>query len=328
MPAVGWRDVRAAIIDRIGEPPRLGEMEEPVRESGKALIQVAAASINPLDLAIAAGRYYGGSPEPPYVPGTEGVGAVLEADSVSAGTIVRFEARSGRYGSLAERALAPEETLIELPTATYNVLAAAIGVAGLAAWLALENRGKLTKGETVLVLGASGAVGQIAIQAAKILGAERVIAAARSLDGLRRALELGADTSVELGSQGVDELSDQFREAAGGEIDLVVDPLWGTPAIAALQALRTGGRLVNLGQSAGAEAPVSSAAVRSRMRSIVGHANAMTPGDVKRDAYLTLLEHAKAGRLAVDFEVMPLEEIAPAWELQTTSPHRKIVLRP
>jgi NADPH:quinone reductase-like Zn-dependent oxidoreductase len=328
LPAVGWRDVRAAIIDRIGEPPRLGEMEEPVRESGKALIQVAAASINPLDLAIASGRYYGGSPEPPYVPGTEGVGAVLEADSVSAGIVVRFEARSGRYGSLAERAIAPEETLIELPKATYNVLAAAIGVAGLAAWLALDHRGKLAEGETVLVLGASGAVGQIAVQAAKILGAGTVIAVARSADGLRRARELGADATVELGSQGPDQLSSQFREAAGGEIDLVVDPLWGAPAVAALQTLRTGGRLVNLGQSAGAEAVVSSAAVRSRSRSIVGHANAMTPRDVKRDAYLTLLEHAREGRLTVDFEVMPLEEITRAWELQASSPHRKIVVRP
>jgi NADPH:quinone reductase len=320
--------VRAAIIDSIGELPRVGKMEEPVRGRGQALIRVAAASINPLDLAISSGRYYGGSPEAPYVPGTEGVGEVVEADSFSAGTIVRFEARSGRHGSLAEAALASEETLIGLPEGADESLAAAIGVAGLAAWLALQWRGRLEPGEVVLVMGASGAVGQIAVQAAKLLGARRVIAAARSIDGLRRARELGSDATVELGSQSVDELAERFREAAGGEIDLVIDPVWGAPAVAALQSLRTEGRLVNLGQSAGAEASISSAAVRSRMRSIMGHANAMAPVAVRRDAYLTLLDHATAGRIAVDFEVMPLDEVTRAWELQATSPHRKIVVKP
>lgn len=320
--------MRAAVIDEIGRAPRSGEMEEPVRQTGQALIAVAAASINPLDLAIAAGRYYGGSPQPPYVPGTEGVGTVLDADSVSAGAVVRFEARAGRHGSLAERALAAEETLIELPKGTENAVAAAIGVAGLAAWLAIENRGKLNQGETVLVLGASGAVGQIAVQSAKILGAGKVIAAARSTDGLRRASELGADSTVEIGSHSVEELSDRFREAAGGEIDLVIDPIWGIPAVAALQSLRTGGRLVNLGQSAGAETSVPSAAIRGRMRSIIGHSNALTPFDTRREAYLGLLEHARADRLTVDLEVLSLEEITQAWELQAASPHRKIVVRP
>lgn len=319
--------MRAAVVHEIGQVPTVENLDQPDRDSGQALIQVAAASINPLDLAIASGRYYGGTPEVPYVPGTEGVGIVVEAESVAAGTRVRFEARSGN-GSLAERALATEDTLIELPEGTDDDLAAAIGVAGLAAWLALEWRGKLEKGETVLVLGASGAVGQIAVQAAKHLGAGRVIAAARSADGLRRARELGADATVELRGQSVDELSNQFREAAGGELDLVIDPLWGEPAVASLQALRTEGRLVNLGQSAGGEATISSASVRSRMRSILGHANRTTPPDVRRDAYLTLLEEASAGRLRVDLEVLALDEIARAWGQQAASPHQKIVVRP
>jgi NADPH:quinone reductase-like Zn-dependent oxidoreductase len=319
--------VRAAIIEQVGNSPRVIEVKEPERGPGMTVIQVAAASINPLDLAIASGRYYGGPPDIPYVPGTEGVGIVVEADSIAAGTRVRFEARSGN-GSLAERALATEDTLIELPEGTDDDLAAAIGVAGLAAWLALEWRGKLEEGETVLVLGASGAVGQIAVQAARHLGAGRVIAAARNPDGLRRARELGADATVELRGQSVAELSDQFREAAGGELDLVIDPLWAEPAVAALQALRTEGRLVNLGQSAGGEAIISSASVRGRVRSILGHANRLTPLGVRRDTYLTLLEVARAGRLTVDFEVIPLDEIARAWAQQAASPHRKIVVRP
>lgn len=319
--------MRAAVINEIGQVPRVGDVEDPDRPAGQALIRVIAAAINPLDLAIASGRYYGGTPEVPYVPGTEGVGTVVEADSVAAGTRVRFEARSGN-GSLAERALATEDTLIELPGGTDDDLAAAIGVAGLAAWLALEWRGKLEDGETVLVLGASGAVGQIAVQAAKHLGAGRIIAAARNADGLRRARELGADATVELRGQSVAELSVQFREAAEGELDLVIDPLWGEPAVAALQALRTEGRLVNLGQSAGGDATIASASVRSGMRSILGHANRMTPPGVRRDAYLTLLDHARTGRLKVEIEVVPLDEVGGAWERQADSPHQKIVVRP
>jgi NADPH:quinone reductase len=320
--------VRGAVIDEIGQPPSIRDVEEPTRGAGEALIRVTAAAINPLDLAIASGRYYGGSPETPFVSGTEGVGMVIEADSVAAGTRVRFEARSGRYGSLAERALAGEDTLIELPEGTDDALAAAVGVAGLAAWLALRSRGALRAGEKVLVLGASGAVGQMAVQSAKILGAARVIAAARSAEGLRRAQELGADAVVELGQDDVDALSERFRQAAGGDIDLVIDPLWGEPAVASLQALRTGGRLVNLGQSAGPEAVISSASVRSRMRSVLGHANQMVTPSVRRDAYLAILEHAVAGRLTVDFDVIPLDEVARAWERQAASPHRKIVVRP
>jgi NADPH:quinone reductase len=186
----------------------------------------------------------------------------------------------------------------------------------------------MEKGEVALVLGASGAVGQLAVQVAVLLGARRVIAASLSEEGLRRARELGANATVALGGRSMDQLTEDFREAAGGEIDVVIDPLWGEPAVAALNALGTGGRLVNLGQSAGADAVVSSSSVRGKMRSILGHANHMTPGETKREAYRTLLEHATAGRLVIDIETLPLEEVTRAWEEQAASPHRKMVLRP
>ncbi len=322
--------MRAAVIQRLGDPPLVEERDEPEPAPGFALIEVAAAALNPLDLAIAAGRHYGGSPSTPYVPGSEGAGTVIRSDSFQPGTRVRFESRAtqGGSGSLAERALVPDDALLELPPEADDAVAASLGIAGLAAWLALEWRAKLEKGEVVLVLGASGAVGQIAVQAAKLLGAGRVIAAGRDDAALSRATELGADAAVRLRGRSVEALTEDFRAAAEGDIDVVIDPLWGEPAIAAFDALGPGGRLVNLGQSAGADASFSSAAVRGRRRSILGHANAMTPADIKRDAFRALLEHAIAGRLRVDLEVLPLEEVARAWELQASSPHRKIVLTP
>ena len=136
----------------------------------------------------------------------------------------------------------------------------------------LEWRGALEPGETVLVLGASGVVGQIAVQAAKLLGAGRVVAAARSEEGLEHARELGADATVQLGDG--EGLPAALREAAGGDgFDLVHDPLWGEPAQAALTALRPFGRLVHVGQSAAAEATIPSSVVRATPVDILGYTN-------------------------------------------------------
>ncbi len=322
--------MRAAIIERVAEPPRPGEVAEPQRRPGESLVEMRAASLNPIDLAIASGRFYAGPPQVPYVPGTEGSGVILEGETLPPGTRVRFEVQAGygRNGALAERVAAADRDLITLPDPADDALAAAVGIAGLAAWLALGRRAQLRAGETVLVLGASGAVGQFAVQAAKLLGAGRVVAAARSARGLERARHLGADAVVVLGDGSREELVERFRHAAGGEIDIVVDPLWGEPAMAAIGALGLEGRLVNLGQSAGGEATLSSAAVRGRMRAILGHSNLTTPQALKADAYRTLLTHATNGELSVDLEEVSLEEIAAAWERQASFPYRKIVVRP
>jgi NADPH2:quinone reductase len=323
--------MRAAIVEQVGAAPRPGEAPAPSRGEEDALIAVEAGSINPIDVNVAAGRFYAGPPQVPYVPGREGVGRVLEAPTVAPGTLVRFEVNAGYGygGSLAERAAAPEEDLIELPAGADPALAAGLGIVGMAAWLALERRGRVALGETVLVLGASGAVGKVAVQAARILGARRVVAAARSPEGLRRAAELGADAAVEL-SDGLSrkELAERFREAAGGEIDVVVDPLWGEPAMAALEALAIEGRLVHLGQSAGDEARVISAPLRGRARAILGHSNLVAPLEARRDAFQKLLEHARAGRLELDRDVLPLERIEEAWERQPRSQGRKLVITP
>jgi NADPH2:quinone reductase len=205
-------------------------------------------------------------------------------------------------------------------------LASGFGVAGLAAWLALEWRGDLREGETVLVLGASGAVGVIAVQAAKLLGAGRVVAVGRSEQGLARASELGADATVKLGDQ--EDLAAAFLEACDGQLDLVIDPVWGEPGAAAVKATSFGGRVVQLGQSAGKEATLESGWIRTKMVSILGHTNFAAPTDVRNDAYLRMVRHAAASELTVDYEQVPLEQVAEAWQRQESSPGLKLVLSP
>jgi NADPH2:quinone reductase len=250
---------------------------------------------------------------------------VVEAPGLKSGTRVYFESE-GAHGTLAERSLALASQAVPIPDGVRDEVAACLGIPALAAWLGLEWRGKLGPGETVLVLGATGVLGMIAIQAAKLLGAGRVIAAGRSREGLHRAGELGADATVELGTEG--DLAEHFTRAAAGNLDLVIDPLWGEPGLAALKALRTGGRMVQLGQSAGPEVSLPSGILRGRQLSILGHTNFAVPWEVKAQAFQTMAGHAAAGRLQVSYETLPLEQAPQAWRRQASSPHGKLIVIP
>jgi NADPH:quinone reductase-like Zn-dependent oxidoreductase len=316
--------VKAAVVREVGSPPEPGELPDPQRGDGEALVEVLAAALNPIDVAIAAGRFYAGPPQVPYAPGREGVGLVRESRSNATGTRVRFELDSGygTNGSVAELVVVDEAALVPLPNDAEDKVAAALGIAGIAAWHALEKA--RVEGATVVVLGATGAVGQVAIQGAKLMGARRVVAAARNADALEQVRALGADELVPIGEG---DLTAALKQAADGEIDAVIDPLWGEPAVATLKALRIGGRLVHLGTSAGLEATIPSAPLRGNNVSIIGHSNLTTPHETKARAYRELLEHATAGRLRVNIDVFPLEQVADAWREQAASPHRKIVVQ-
>jgi NADPH:quinone reductase-like Zn-dependent oxidoreductase len=174
-----------------------------------------------------------------------------------------------------------------------------------------DPRGRLAPGETVLVLGGGGIVGQVAIQAARMLGAGRVVAAARSDGARRRAAAAGADDVVPLGRRGRRRRARRrLREACGGAADVVVDPLFGVPATAAARVLARHGRLVNLGCSAGDTATFRSSELRSKPASVIGYTNNDVPSEEKREILATVLGHAAGGRLAVAFESRPLADVA------------------
>jgi NADPH2:quinone reductase len=319
--------VKAALVEQVGEPPVVGEISEPQPGPGQALVQVTAAALNPVDISISKGLFYGGTPDVPYVMGREGVGRVVQGEKLEPGTQIWFRPPVG--GAFAEFALADEDTAVVLPDGTDHSLAAALGIAGLTGWLAVEWRAHLHGGETVLVLGASGAVGRVAVQAARILGASRIVAAARDADALEQARELGAHALVPL-LEGSDpsQLGDAFTEAAGRPLDVVIDPLWGSPAEAALEAAGFSARHVQLGQSAGAEATLSSGTIRGKSLAIVGFTLDHVPQDKIEAAYRRLIELATSGELTIERETLPLDWAGEAWKRQQDSPHRKLVLVP
>lgn len=313
--------MRAAILNEYGEVPQPGETAEPAEAGeGQMVVDVLAAGLNPVDISIASGTFYAGAPPLPYVVGKEGVGRTSD------GQRVYFDAPVAPSGSFAERAVIESESTVALPDGLDDALAVSLGIAGLAAWLALEWRAQLREGETVLVLGASGVVGQIGVQAARLLGAGRVVAAARSPEGLERARRLGADATVRLDRD--EKLAEAFREAAGGAIDVVLDPVWGAPAAAAIDALAVRGRLVQIGQSAGATAEIASAPVRGRLAAILGHMNFLVPLADRQAAYARMARHAAAGELTVEVERVALEDVEQAWKRQQDGPGRKLAIVP
>jgi NADPH2:quinone reductase len=227
-----------------------------------------------------------------------------------------------RNGCMAERVAAPAEAITPVPDGADPALAAAMGIAGMAGWASLSTRVPVRDDDVVLVLGATGTVGTVAVQAARLLGARRVVAAGRDADSLGRVV---ADATVVLEG---DDLAGAFRDACDGGPTLVFDPLWGEPAAAAAEAAKPGARIVQLGQSAGATAPVTSAAIRFKGLEIYGFSNFNLPKDVLDREYARLVEHAMNGDIRVEIDRLPLEDVTAAWERQAQSPHRKLVLVP
>jgi len=290
--------VRAARLHKIGGVPVVDEIETPQGDT----LTVSAAGLNPVDVTIGSGRFYGGVPETPYVIGSEVVG------TVKGGQRVWLYAR----GSMAEYLAPAHGSLITVPDGIDDATAIACGVAGLTAWLAVSWRAPIRPDDTVLVLGASGSLGAVAVQAAKLLGAARVIGAGRRVEHVPGA----ADDVVDLSAGG-----------ALPEATVIIDGLWGEPLERALAAAAHDVRVVQLGQSAGPNATLASNCVRGKTATILGHALHACPPGVREQGYWELCEHVRDGRIAIPTETYALDEIGAAWERQSTgSPGAKLVI--
>jgi NADPH2:quinone reductase len=320
--------VRAAVVSEYQSPPTPGEREMPEPVNGTAIVELLAAGLNPADVAIASGSFPAGSPPLPYVPGIEGVGSVVRSERFRPGTRVWASGRGlgvASDGTFAERFAASEDALVEVPDGADDLLAAALGVVGLAAWMPLSWVAPLEAGETVLVLGATGNVGRVAVQAAKILGAGRVVAVGRDAVRLEQACELGADAAVELDGE---DIRGRLAAALDGAPTLVVDLLWGQPLEAALAAAAPGARIVHVGQSAGPTATIASGLVRGKQLRILGYTNFGVPAEDVARGYAEVVRHAVAGRIRIDVERFSLDEIGDAWTRQRRGVDAKLVVVP
>jgi NADPH2:quinone reductase len=308
--------MEALVLREYGSSPRVEEFAEPEPMSQAHRVEVLAAGLNPVDVTIAAG-HLGTADAVPRVLGNEAV-VVLD------GRPVYTQRTVAPFGSFAEYALTEPGPVIPVPEGVEPATALIAGISGQPAWIPLETTARLQPGETVVVLGATGAAGQVATQAAKLLGAGWVVAAGRDRATLESLRSRGADEIVVLGG---DDDTGALLEASRGGADLVYDPLWGPPFVAALRATKPNGRTVTVGRSTGlltAEVPVFSLLGKSMLT----YRNGETPREVVVAAFNRMLRHAAAGELVVDLTEFPLARAAEAWGLQDGSPHAKLVLKP
>lgn len=320
---------RAAIIDAPGVQPRLGPLALPTRRAGTTLLDVAAAPLNPLDLLIASGAFHSVRHELPYVPGSECVGVVVDSDRYEPDTWVYAECHASPVtpGTLATQVLVADENVLPLPDGVDPVLAAAVGNSGTAAFVPLMEMVDLRPGETVLVLGATGAVGQIAVQVARRAGAGRVVGVGRDAEALRQVSALGADAVVQLVGESREGLAARLA-AAAGPVDVVLDGVYGLPLEAALAVCAPGARLVNIGNLAGTTAQIPAGVLRGKQLTLSGFAGLHLPLAAKQPALSWLWATLADGDLQVPTRTFGLEELPAAWQEQAASPHAKCVVLP
>ncbi|MGZ5384079.1 MAG: zinc-binding dehydrogenase [Acidimicrobiia bacterium] len=270
-----------------------------------------AASLNPADLAISRGLFHKGHPPLPYVVGLEGVGRITSGPGAGR---MAFAYGGGlgvtRNGTAADRFVASTRSLIiELPDGADAGVGAALGTAGAAGWLPIIWRAGTGPDDVVLVLGATGTAGRIALQAARFAGAARIVAAGRDRSRLEAVSDL-ADATVWLEAE---NLSEVLLAACETAPTVIYDPLFGLPFEAALSVAAPRARIVQVGSSAGATATFSSSTVRGRQLNVLGYSNLGAPRDVFADAYRTMLGRFITGSLVLDVVAVPLDEIERAW---------------
>jgi len=319
--------MKAAVLRELGKPPRFEEFAEPTAGKDEVVVRVRAASLKAIDRQLASGSHYASPRELPVICGTDGVGELED------GSRVFFGGPRRPYGAMAERTVAPRAFCFAVPAEIDDDTAAALPNPGVSAWLSLKHRAKLAAGETVLILGATGVTGQLAVQIAKLLGAKRVIGAGRNERALGKLRELGADAAIQL-NQPEDPLKDAFaREAGDAGFDVVIDYVWGHPTETLLAAITRPEfavvtketRLVQVGESAGATIALPAAVLRSTALTILGTAG-IPSRDVLMDAMQQVMTRAARGELRIETNRIALADIESAWVSPESG--RRIVVIP
>ncbi len=306
--------MRAAVVRAIGEAPRCEKFAEPVAGEGEALVQVRAASLKPIDKQLVNGAHFAASREVPFVCGIDGVGTLSDGQRVFFGGV------RAPFGAMAERAVAQRAFCFPVPDGMDDMTAAALPNPGVSAWLALGYRAKAAAGENILILGATGVTGKLAVRIAKLLGARRVVAAGRNREALSRLRELGADATICLDAPAEELVAEFAREIGASGFQVVIDYLWGRPTEIFLEAItrkefavaRAETRLVQVGESAGAAISLPAAVLRSTALTILGTAG-MPPRDVLVEALQKVMALGAVGELGVETERVTLADIENIW---------------
>lgn len=315
--------MKAAVVHDFGLAPRYADFDESAPQPGETVLAVVAAGLHQLVRARASGQHYSSGTTLPQVAGADGVGRLPDGRHAWFGPV------PGPWGTMAERVAVRDGSWLVLPDGADSVRVAGQVNTAMSSWLALRLRAGLQPGQTVAVLGATGASGRLAVQIAKTLGAGRVVAIGRNPAALEQLTEIGADRIVRLSDEG-----ELLEDLGPDEIDVIVDYLWSRPAVnlltAALADREDPSRpltLVQVGSMAGAEAAIPAAALRSRNLRVVGSGIGSIPMPEVMTEMPKIIAAVAADTFDAPIRAVALDEVESAWTAET-GPGMRIVLVP
>lgn len=306
--------MNAALVESYDRPPRYAEFADPVAGDGEVLVEVKVAGLHPIVKALASGKHYGSTGELPFVPGVDGVGELAD------GRRVYFGVTRPPYGTFAEQAVTRPWMCVPLPDGLDDATAAALANPGMSSRAALMRAG-FVAGESVMILGATGSAGRLAVQIARRLGAKQVIATGRNAKALAVLTAFGADGVISL-EQERDTLVSAFREViASAKIDVVLDYLWGQPAEILMEAIAQKGlshtapriRYVQIGNSAGPTISLAGATLRSSGLELLGSGFGSASLEQIMRAVKELFEDAAKRPFSNPRKTVPLRDVETLW---------------
>ncbi|HEX3713067.1 MAG TPA: zinc-binding alcohol dehydrogenase family protein [Trebonia sp.] len=317
--------MNAAVVTSFAEPPHYRQFELPAPSGDEVLADVLAAGLHPRVRSGAAGAHYTSSGTLPMIPGVDGVGRLPD------GKVVYFASDNDVLGTMADKALVDPRRSVELSAGTDAAAVAAAMNPAMSSWVALRRRVPLQPGQSVLVLGATGNAGAMAVRVARRLGAGRVVGAGRDPSRLRALAADGAEETVQL--TGDADATSKALAAAAAETDIVLDYLWGVPAQRAITALLTARSdrsraldWIQIGAVAGPAIELPSVALRSANFRLQGSGQ----GSVSPRGYLaelpSLVAEISAGTIAVRVNPVPLADVEQAWTRPETPGERTVLL--
>jgi NADPH:quinone reductase-like Zn-dependent oxidoreductase len=319
--------MKAAVLHEFGAVPRYEDFPDPVAGDGEVVVEVKAVAVENVDKAVAAGTHFAARhflPQLPAIVAFDGIGTLPD------GSLVGFSQPRPPYGALAERTVVPVRNTTPAPEGIDPAVAVVISSA--VTGFAIKTAAGFSPGETVLVQGATGVAGRLAVQVARLLGAARVVATGRDDDALAEVTGLGADAVINTAVDD-DELVEAFAAEAGDGYDVVLDFLWGRPTELLLKALapsRIGRpeptRLVQAGESAGARIALAADSVRTSGVEIYGGGKGLD-GQTVAAAYGRIVQWTREGKLVAGIERAALGDIETAWQ-RTDLRGRRLVVTP
>jgi NADPH:quinone reductase-like Zn-dependent oxidoreductase len=317
--------MKAALVVKAGEPPVYGEFRDPLSAAGKSVIRVHASAISQLAKLRASGQHYSSEGALPFIPGVDGCGID------ETGQRVYFMLPEKPFGAMAELCIVDQSSKIPLPDDLDDDTAAAMAIPGMSSWAALSERAHLVAGETVLINGATGTSGRLAIQIARHLGAKRIIVTGRQTKTFDELKALGADVTIQLVADSA-ALGQVFDAEFKRGIDIVLDYLWGNSAETLLaSAARSGAegapiRFVQIGSISGGTISLPGPVLRSSSLQLMGSGLGSVPMPRLIKAIGGVLGAAMGSGFKITTEAIPLAEVARAWAAGGSD--SRIVLHP